>query len=85
MTYCAVWPGGHRPDDGGNEHLWNVGKLLPDYTAQQPTTVTFVLAAVRTWNITSTSYVEHERICVQAEQRDLKSSGDEKGHKMFTE
>jgi hypothetical protein len=23
-------------DDGGSKHLWNVGKLLPDYTAQQP-------------------------------------------------
>jgi hypothetical protein len=26
----------HRPDDGGSKHLWNVGKLLPDYTAQHP-------------------------------------------------
>jgi hypothetical protein len=25
----------HRLDDGG-KHLWNVGELLPDYTAQQP-------------------------------------------------
>jgi hypothetical protein len=25
----------HCPDDGGNNHLWNVGKLVPDYTAQQ--------------------------------------------------
>jgi hypothetical protein len=25
-----------RPDDGGSKHLWNVGKLLPHYTAQQP-------------------------------------------------
>jgi hypothetical protein len=24
------------PDEGGNKHLWNVGKLLPGYTAQQP-------------------------------------------------
>jgi hypothetical protein len=23
-------------DDGAKKHLWNVGKLLPDYTAQQP-------------------------------------------------
>jgi hypothetical protein len=23
----------HRPDDGGSKDLWNVGKLLPDYTA----------------------------------------------------
>jgi hypothetical protein len=28
---------GDRPDDGGSKHLWNVGKLIPDYTAQQPT------------------------------------------------
>jgi hypothetical protein len=26
----------HRPDDGGSKVLWNVGKLLPDYTALQP-------------------------------------------------
>jgi hypothetical protein len=26
----------HRPDDWGNKHLWNVGKLLPDYTARRP-------------------------------------------------
>jgi hypothetical protein len=25
----------HRPDDVGSKHLWNVGKCLPDYTAQQ--------------------------------------------------
>jgi hypothetical protein len=25
-----------RPDDGGSMHLWNVGKLLPDYTAYYP-------------------------------------------------
>jgi hypothetical protein len=25
---------GVRPDDGGSKHLWNVGKLLPDYTAR---------------------------------------------------
>jgi hypothetical protein len=24
------------PDDGNSKHPWNVGKLLPDYTAQQP-------------------------------------------------
>jgi hypothetical protein len=26
----------YRPDDGGSKDLWNVGKLLPDYTALQP-------------------------------------------------
>jgi hypothetical protein len=24
----------HRPDDGGIKYLLNIGKLLPDYTAQ---------------------------------------------------
>jgi hypothetical protein len=28
--------GDQRDDDEGSKHLWNVGKLLPDYTAQQP-------------------------------------------------
>jgi hypothetical protein len=31
-TYCLH----HRPDDGGSKGLWNVGKRLPDYTAQHP-------------------------------------------------
>jgi hypothetical protein len=26
----------YRSDDGGSKHLWNVGKLLIDYTAQKP-------------------------------------------------
>jgi hypothetical protein len=26
----------HCPEDGGSKHLWNCGKLLPDYTALQP-------------------------------------------------
>jgi hypothetical protein len=25
---------GDRPDDGGSKYLWNVGKLLPDYSSQ---------------------------------------------------
>jgi hypothetical protein len=28
--------GPQPPDDGGSNHLCNVGKLLPDYTAQHP-------------------------------------------------
>jgi hypothetical protein len=39
----------HRPDDGGSRHLLNVGRLPPDYTAQQPRRQPiFTLAAVRT-------------------------------------
>jgi hypothetical protein len=26
----------NRPDDGGSKHLWNVGLVLRDYTAQYP-------------------------------------------------
>jgi hypothetical protein len=26
----------HQGDEWGSKHLWNIGKLLPDYTAQQP-------------------------------------------------
>jgi hypothetical protein len=26
----------YRPDDGGSKDLWNIGKLIPDYTAIQP-------------------------------------------------
>jgi hypothetical protein len=35
----------HHLDGGGSKHLWNVTKLLPDYTAQQPRTqsTTFLL------------------------------------------
>jgi hypothetical protein len=44
-----------RPDDGGSKHLWNVGKLLPDYTALQPrrqpssySPIALMMEAVRT-------------------------------------
>jgi hypothetical protein len=42
LGYCAVksrrsWPTFQiRLDDGGSKHLWNVGQLLRDYTAQYP-------------------------------------------------
>jgi hypothetical protein len=28
-------PSSGRPDDGGSNYLWNIGELLPDYTAQK--------------------------------------------------
>jgi hypothetical protein len=31
---CAMQSG---PDDGGSKHLWNVGKLLPNFMALHPT------------------------------------------------
>jgi hypothetical protein len=33
---CCLHHQGDRPDDGDSKDLWNVGKLLPDYTALQP-------------------------------------------------
>jgi hypothetical protein len=43
----------HHQGDRGGKHLWNVGKL-PDYTAQHPRRhVIFILAALRTWNVTN--------------------------------
>jgi hypothetical protein len=36
-VFWVVMPYILIPDDGGRKHLWNVGKLVPDYTAQQPT------------------------------------------------
>jgi hypothetical protein len=44
--FCEIWGShggeyeddclqGDHPDDGGSKNLRNVGKLLPDYTAQQ--------------------------------------------------
>jgi hypothetical protein len=26
----------HSPDDGGSQHLWNIGQYPPDYTKQHP-------------------------------------------------
>jgi hypothetical protein len=45
------------PDDGSSTHLWNVGKLQRDYTALQPRRLNFILAAVRTWNLTSSMMI----------------------------
>jgi hypothetical protein len=33
---CCVRYQGDCPDDGGSKYLWNIGKLLPDYTMLQP-------------------------------------------------
>jgi hypothetical protein len=35
-AYCFHHRGNHRPDDGGCKNLRNVGKFIPDNTAQQP-------------------------------------------------
>jgi hypothetical protein len=32
----GAWCLSYCPGDGGNNHLWNVGKLVPDRTAQHP-------------------------------------------------
>jgi hypothetical protein len=34
-TVPCIWLT-HRPDDGGSTKLWNIGRLVPDYTVQHP-------------------------------------------------
>jgi hypothetical protein len=41
----------HRPDDGGSKDLWNVGELLPDYTALQPRRQPSLLSWLRHLNL----------------------------------
>jgi hypothetical protein len=45
-------PKGHRPNDGGSTHLWNVGKLPDLHVATTQTTAIFIPAAMTTWNQT---------------------------------
>jgi hypothetical protein len=33
---CLYYQGIHRLDEGGSKLLWNIGKLLPDFTVQHP-------------------------------------------------
>jgi hypothetical protein len=42
-TFCLH----HIPDDGGSKYHRNFGKLVPNYTAQQPTTVMSILSHKR--------------------------------------
>jgi hypothetical protein len=50
LAPCSL---GDCPDYGGSKDLWNIGKLLPDYTAQKPI---FIITAMRTWNLTRFMY-----------------------------
>jgi hypothetical protein len=43
---------GDDDGDDGSKHLWNVGKLLPDYTAHNLRRQLYLYCAVRTWNLT---------------------------------
>jgi hypothetical protein len=36
----------HRPDDGGTAHLWYVGLLQREYTAQFPRRLSFTLRQI---------------------------------------
>jgi hypothetical protein len=51
---CPFVLGSQIPDDGGSTHLWNVGRQS-FYTAVYPRRqlLNIILAAVRTWNLTS--------------------------------
>jgi hypothetical protein len=50
-TFSFLGPNTY-PDDGDSKHLWNVGKLLPDYTALRPRRQQSILPALRTCNLT---------------------------------
>jgi hypothetical protein len=58
-TYCRVlnwmstdvW-GTCCPDEGGSTYLWNVGQHSIKNKAVHPRRLSFILAAVRTWNLT---------------------------------
>jgi hypothetical protein len=41
MFPTSIIQGDYRPDDGGYNHLWNVGQFLPDYTTTSQKTATF--------------------------------------------
>jgi hypothetical protein len=58
----------HHGDDGGSKHFWNVGKLLADYTTIKKRAI-FILAAVKTWNLTDYNLLwwNHET-CEQFDQ-----------------
>jgi hypothetical protein len=46
----------HRPDDEGSKNLWNVCKLLPDYTAQQLGRQPFPINSYVCWLQSATEY-----------------------------
>jgi hypothetical protein len=50
VRYHVLTVASKRRDDGGIKHLWNVGTLFPNYTAQQPSTAVF------TWNCISRAF-----------------------------
>jgi hypothetical protein len=49
----------HHPDDGGSKNLWNVEKLLPDYTQQprrQPSSYSPLFEPKKEKTIASTAF-----------------------------
>jgi hypothetical protein len=36
MKMCLLPPSSGLPDDGGSNHLWNIGQFIPDYMVQHP-------------------------------------------------
>jgi predicted secreted protein len=62
-VYWVVAPFSLRADDAGSKHLLNVGKLLQIHGATTQKTVIFILAAVRTLNLTYISYYFLSTFC----------------------
>lgn len=48
-------------DDGDSEDIWNVGKYLPIFTAQNPKRqYFFILTAIRTWKLMHLEHISLE-------------------------
>jgi hypothetical protein len=58
-AYCLH----HHPDGGGSTHLWNVRQINCDYTALHGRRLNFLLAAVRTWNLTKNQATRRRTKC----------------------
>jgi hypothetical protein len=54
----------HRPDGGGSSGLWNVGRIVPNYTALQPRRQPSSWCFLITWTIMSSRKTVYVKILV---------------------
>jgi hypothetical protein len=54
LTVYRRFRGIHRPDNGSRKYLWNISRLLPDITAQQPIRQPFSYSPMREPHISQT-------------------------------
>lgn len=53
---------GYRPEDGSSTHLWNVGQLLWEYTAQYPRKLCIIITLTTVWTSNITSFILCEKL-----------------------